>query len=195
MLRAFDCPGDATMNRVRIADIKMLCGNSAVHSDMITWHKDEPLEIAALQMVNTLFGVPQVSVMLQEIPQEQLDMITFYTEYWNENSTILMEGNFTPSKPLANYPIKQIVKNKHRIIGLYDEYVVTLNNSEEKIDIINAQLASSIILKLVKDLGNYQLETYNCKGILVNEKNIQLTTGLLEIEVPACGLLKLTLKK
>ena len=48
------------MNRIRIADIRMLAGNTAVHSDMITWHHDETLEIAALQLVNTLFGVPQI---------------------------------------------------------------------------------------------------------------------------------------
>ena len=195
MLRAFDCPGDATMNRVRIADIKMLCGNTAVHSDMITWHVKEPIEVAALQMVNTLFGVPQVSVMLHKIPQDQLNMVSFYTEYWKENASVLMEGNFIPSKPLANYPIKQIVKNNHRIIGVYDEYVITLNNKEDKIDVINAQLSTAVVLKISNDLGIYKLEIYNCKGSIVNKKDIILTKGLIEIETPACGLLRLTLKK
>ena len=79
MFRAFDCPGDATMNRIRIADIKMLAGNTAVHSDMITWHKDDTVEVAALQMINTLFGVPQISVLLKEAAKDHLNMIKFYT--------------------------------------------------------------------------------------------------------------------
>jgi len=191
MFRAFDCPGDATMNRVRIADIQMISGNTAVHSDMITWHKDEKLEVAALQIMNTLFGVPQISVMLQDVPKEQLEMIAFYTNYWNENKTILTEGDFIPQKPLANYPIQQVAKNDSLIIGLYDEYTVHLKQAHKNIDILNAQPATSIIVKAAKNIGKYQYKTYDCKGNLTSQNEVTLN-GLIEIEVPACGIVQLT---
>ncbi len=48
MFRTFDCPRDFAMNRIQIADIRMLAGNAAIHSGMITWHNDESAEVDAL---------------------------------------------------------------------------------------------------------------------------------------------------
>ena len=107
MFRAFDCPGDPTMNRIRIADIKMICGNTAVHSDMVNWHPEETLEIAALQMTNSLFGVPQLSIMLQQAKDSHLKMISFYTKYWNEHAYILMGGQFHTNKTPGKLPPKK----------------------------------------------------------------------------------------
>ncbi|MEW4922242.1 glycoside hydrolase family 36 protein [Algibacter sp. 2305UL17-15] len=195
MFRAFDCPGDATMNRVRIADIRMLAGNTAVHSDMITWHNDEKLEVAALQMVNTLFGVPQISVVLKDIPKDHLEMVKFYTEYWNTNKELITKGHFTPYRPLANYPIQKVSNHKKLLVGLHDDHVVQLDNSFENIDILNAKLSDSIIIKIEADFGNYNCSTFNCKGDKVNEEPIKLNKGVMEINVPACGLVQLTLNK
>ena len=192
MFRAFDCPGDAIMNRVRIADIRMLAGNTAVHSDMITWHNDEKLEVAALQMVNTLFGVPQISVKLKNIPEDHLKMVQFYTNYWNENKNVITTGDFVPSRPLANYATKRVSKDNKVIIGVYDDHVTQLDENFETIDIINAKLSTSIIIKSTANSGFYQCEIFDCTGNLVNQKTVHLDKGIIEIEVPACGLIKLT---
>lgn len=194
MFRAFDCPGDATMNRIRIADIRMLAGNTAVHSDMITWHNDEKLEVAALQMVNTLFGVPQISVVLDNIPQDHLEMVKFYTEYWNTNKELITKGHFTPYRPLANYPIQKVSNAKKLLVGLYDDHVVQLNETFENLDVLNAKLTESIVLKTNSELGNYNCTIFNCKGEQIHQKEIMLTKGVLEINVPACGLAQLTKK-
>ena len=191
MFRAFDCPGDTTMNRVRIADIRMLAGNTAVHSDMITWHKDEKLEVAALQLINTFFGVPQISVKLKEISKEQLEMVAFYTNYWNKHKDIFTEGNFIPYKPLANYPIQKVAKNENLIIGLYDEYIVRLEHAHKYIDILNAQLATHMIINVAKNMGDYQSKIYDCTGNLISQNELILN-GLIEFKVPACGILQLT---
>ena len=191
IFRAFDCPGDATMNRIRIADINMLAGTTAVHSDMVTWHKNEQLEIAALQLVNTLFGVPQISVRLKELHKDHLEMVSFYTSYWTKNKDILLDGEFIPRKPLANYPIQQVSKNDSLIVGLYDEYIVHLEQAHKNIDILNAQLATSIIIKVAKNMGQYQCKTYDCKGNLTSQNKLTLN-GLIEIKVPACGIVQLT---
>ena len=190
MFRAFDCPGDATMNRLRIADIRMLAGNTAVHSDMVTWHADEPLEIAALQVINTLFGVPQLSVMLSDTPKEYLNMIGFYTKYWNENADVLMNGDFLPSKPLANYPTERVSKNGQVIIGVYDAWVTELNEAHKLIDILNGQIADQVIIRNTKDLGTYRCKIYDCQGSLIREDNVVFSKGVLEIAVPACGIIR-----
>ncbi|NIO10738.1 MAG: alpha-galactosidase, partial [Deltaproteobacteria bacterium] len=82
MFRAADCPNMAVINRARTTDIRLLCGNTAVHSDMYMWHRDDPVEKAALQILNVLFSVPQLSVRLDSVPEEHIRMIKFWTEYW-----------------------------------------------------------------------------------------------------------------
>lgn len=195
MFRAFDCPGDGTMNRIRIADIRLLAGNTAVHSDMITWHHDETLEVAALQMVNTLFGVPQISVVLDDIPSNHLKMIKFYTNYWNLNKDLITTGHFTPFKPLANYPIQTVIKHDKIIIGLHDDHVVQIDETFQSIDVLNAKLSTSVIVKTSASLGNYNCIIFNCQGEIIQETELNLKQGLLEINVPACGLIQLTLIK
>jgi len=191
MFRAFDCPGDAVMNRVRITDIKMLAGNTAVHSDMITWHGDESLEVAALQLVNTLFGVPQISVMLREVPKEHLKMIKFYTNFWNNNKETITTGHFIPSRPLANYPLKQVSKNGNLIIGVYDDHVVLIKEEADIIHIINAKLTSSIVVKYILDARDFTATIFNCKGEKISQEKTKLSKGIQEFEIPACGLIQL----
>lgn len=54
LFRAGDCANDAIENRVRTIDIRLLSGATAVHSDMLTWNVNEPVEIAADQITNVL---------------------------------------------------------------------------------------------------------------------------------------------
>lgn len=191
MFRAFDCPGDSTMNRVRIADIRMLSGNTAVHADMVTWHPEEPVEIAALQLINTFFGVPQLSVMLQNTPSSHLKMISFYTKYWNEYADVLMNGNFVPYKPLANYPLQIVSTERYTIIGVHDEFVLPLEKVTSNIHIFNAQIANEIILKCSEDFGIYKALVHDCQGNIVSDSSIDLSEGLVMIKVPVCGIVLL----
>ena len=189
MFRAFDCPGDAVMNRIRIADIKMLCGDTAAHADMFTWHKDEKVEIAALQFVNVLFGVPQVSVMLQDASAGHVEMLAFYTKYWNENADTLLNGYFVPSKPLANYPTQRVSKEGVTIIGLYEDLVTTLEKADDSIHIHNGQIADQIVIRNTNDFGMYRCHIYDCRGMIVFDSNLEFNKGLMEIAIPPCGIL------
>jgi len=189
MFRAFDCPGDAVMNRIRTADIRMLCGNTAAHADMVTWHKDESVEVAALQLINSLFGVPQLSIMLQDAPGSHIEMVKFYTAYWNTNADTLMNGYFVPSKPLANYPTQRVSKDGVTIIGVYEEMVTTLNNADSHIHIHNGQIANYLAVRNTKDLGIYQCRIFDCMGNLISDSNLEFEKGIFEIAIPPCGIL------
>lgn len=188
MLRAFDCPGDYTMNRVRIADIKMLCGDTVVHSDMVTWHFDETVQDAALHYINTLFGVPQISVMLNEAPESHLNMIRFYTKYWNENSDILLTGKFLPSSPLANYPVQKVEKDDKIILGIFENQFLELTELHEKMDVVNAKPSEDVVMVVKNGRGEYNCSLYNCEGILVQKQKIYLEEGINTFKIPKCGL-------
>ena len=191
MLRAFDCPGDYTMNRVRIADIRMLAGNTAVHADMVKWNFDEPVAAAALHYINTLFGVPQISVMLTHAPADQLRMIEFYTKYWRENSEILLSRDYSPKLPLENYPIQCATKGNKTIVGLHSDQLIFLDKPTVAIDVLNAKSSGKVLVDAPGGLGIFEYEIYNCQGVLLEKNIIHIGEGCKLFYVPKSGLLQL----
>ena len=57
MLRVGDCPGDMRRNRFAIANLRLVSGDTAVHSDMLEWNFAETPASAARYVINTMFGV------------------------------------------------------------------------------------------------------------------------------------------
>lgn len=190
MFRAFDCPNDAISNRIRVTDVKLLCGDTAVHSDPQTWHIEENVEIAALHVLNGFFGVPQMSMILADLPEKHFKMIQFYTSYWKKHKNILLSGNFKPRSPLANYPVLESSLDKHSILGVYEECIAEVK-IVEKVDIINAKRTDKIIVRNQEPCAA-EVIIYNCQGETISMDNKNLEAGLLEFVVPASGLLRIT---
>jgi len=191
MFRAFDCPNDPVSNRIRITDVKLLCGETAVHSDMIIWHKEEVVEIAALQLVNAIFGVPQISVLLNKIKTPHLKMVEHFINYWKNNATVFMNGQFEAFAPLSNYTYLKSTTKQKAIYAVYEDVLVSVNTSQAEIDILNGKTSTSIILKIAEDTPNYKISTFNCVGELVTEQTKQLHKGFQYFEVPVSGLIKM----
>jgi len=189
MLRAADCPNMATINRQRTTDTRLLGGDSAIHADMLMWHPDDTVEHAALQILNILFSVPQISVRLNEIPAEHKEMIAFWMHYWNQNQKVLMKGEFTAHKPDALYPMLQAEDVNKSIFALYNQNSLsTLGLKDKKeFDIINAQNETSLVLTNPNSLGKYTVKTFNCRGKMVHQSTLNLKQGALSIPVPPSG--------
>ncbi|MEL6194293.1 MAG: glycoside hydrolase family 36 protein [Bacteroidota bacterium] len=194
MFRAFDCPNDSLMNRVRTTDAKLICGESAVHADMITWHKEEPLQVAALQLTSTIFSVPQISLRLARQDEDTLNMLEFFTKYWVENRDILLDGQFTAAKPLSNYPYLSSSKGEKCIIGLYEDVPLHLGGSFEEIDILNGKMSQTVIL-FGEGLGEWQVSIVDIFGEEINNQSLHFSSGLERIECPPNGIIQLTKKK
>ena len=64
IFRVGDEPNNAGGNREGSMLLKVLSGNTAVHSDMVMWHYEDTVESAAMQLIHVLFTVPQISVRL-----------------------------------------------------------------------------------------------------------------------------------
>ncbi|MEO0471720.1 MAG: alpha-galactosidase, partial [Bacteroidota bacterium] len=190
MFRAFDCPNDPVTNRIRTSDVKLLCGETAVHSDPQTWNPAEKVELAAFEVLNGFFGVPQMSVHLRNIPEDHLKMIRFYTRYWKEHADILMDGHFSPINPLANYPILKAEKNGHAIVGVYEEVIASFNG-EKRVDLLNATLAKHLVLRNTGESGAYHLTTWDCQGNVQLNEQREFPAGLIDLEVPASGMVRI----
>ena len=121
MLRVADCPGNPRANRVAIANLRLVSGRTAVHSDMLEWNFGESPEDAARFVVNSIFGVVQYSVMLRKAPPEHLAVLEKWIRFSREHRETLLHGKLTPHHPELQYPVVEAESASERIIGLYDD--------------------------------------------------------------------------
>ncbi|PIA81062.1 glycosidase [Gaetbulibacter sp. 4G1] len=190
MLRASDCPNVALINRVGTTDLRLLSGNTAVHADMLMWHYRESVEVAAFQLLNVMFSVPQISVRLADIPQEQFNMIRFYTDYWLKNRNVFLDGEFLPSNPQSNYPkISGRFGNKE-ITVLYGTSSFLIDDEAlEKLDVINAKMSNEVVLISKQIDAVYKYKIKDCQGSLISNGETKIKTGANLFEVPISGLI------
>lgn len=195
MFRALDCANMGIVNRVRVTDIRLLCGNTAPHSDMFMWHKDDPVESAALQMLNILYSVPQVSVLLNEITKDQFEMIQFWIRYWKENRSVLLDGTFIPYKPTALYPAISAQKEGKNITTLYNDAIANFSDSSIKnIDIINAKYSQEVITDFKFQMGPVVVKVFNCEGEVQHKYKMNIKKGLTRFNAPASGMVSISVQ-
>lgn len=196
MFRAFDSPNDAVSNRIRITDVKILCGNTAVHSDMLTWHPEEPLEIAALQILNAFFGVPQISLNLRNLSEPYLRMIRFYTKFWREAQDTILQGQFKAHRPLANYPILEVSHSGHLLAALYEDLWLSVACQEyHTIDILNGKTSPAVLLNNLAKPIKVMETIWDCEGKVLSKKELTLPKGIIAFSVPTAGRLQLKKKQ
>jgi len=193
MFRAVDCPNMAAINRARTTDIRLLCGNTAAHSDMFMWHQDEPVEVAALQILNILFSVPQLSVRLDRIPEDHIQMVKFWTGYWKKNRSVLLDGSFMPVNPGAVYPLIRAETDEKVIVAIYNDMFVNLDSKDQKNwDIVNAKPGETVVLDIGQSLGDVRFAVFDCKGNLISDGATRLNKGVHKFAVPPSGLLAIS---
>ncbi len=190
MFRGVDAPNNAVANRLETTNLRLLSQNTAVHSDMFIWRSEEAVEQAALQILNILYSVPQLSVRLDEIPEPHLNMIRYWFDYWNTNRYVLIDGEFMPSNPGSNYPYLTAINNEHQITTVYEDVVVYAVNVFKQLDIINAKSTTTIALQIENSFKGTLLVT-DCMGDKVIEKDIDLMKGMNTLEVPRSGMASL----
>ncbi len=191
MLRAVDCPNDAVTNRVRIVDVRLLAGRTATHSDMLMWHKSDPVESAALQLLNVLFSVPQISVLLDELPGEHVEMLRFYLRFWCDHRDVLLDGEFEPRQPMSLYPVVAGWTDRQGVLAVYDDAIVRIDRDVAELAVVNATQSHRVILDVTAALGTRQMTVHDCRGRVVATGPIDLPAGPHRIDVPPAGLVTL----
>lgn len=187
MFRAGDCPEAALTNRVRTTDIKLLAGNTAVHADMLAWNYSDKSEVAALQLLNVIFAVPQLSVRLNEIPAAHRKTIAFYTRYWLNNKGILLDGDFRAYGPELNFPLLTSQQKNKLIAGVYSDQSQPVTLNLPGVDIINAKTTPGVLVKTRK-VQVYLVRVYDCQGNKISSRRLQLQPGVHQLSVPASGI-------
>jgi alpha-galactosidase len=192
LFRAGDCPADALGNRQRILDIRALCRATAAHADMIMWHADEPVESAALQLLNILFAVPQVSVLLDRIPEDHRAMLRFWLGWWSAHRACLLDGALAPEHPEARYTQATARTTSERITCLYQQVAARLGADEPStIQLINATREDGVLVELDAPWQGH-MEIRDTCGRIRQSQTTRLGAGLHRLAVPAAGLACLT---
>lgn len=183
MLRATDCPNDAISNRKHTLDLRLTSGNTAVHSDMLMWNKDDTPESAMLQFTSILYSVPQVSLRLDTISDVHRKALKFYLSFWRENADILMNGKLHVYDTAHDYSGACAVLDKKAIYTSYVQTVIDGADYDE-LTIVKASKGNSVY---VKNCKGKSYTAVNCFGETISEGIIDST--IAEIELPLSGIL------
>ncbi|MFF7159117.1 alpha-galactosidase [Streptomyces sp. NPDC008139] len=150
MLRAADCPADATANRVRTLDTGVLAGSAAVHSDMLMWDPAAPAEAAARQLHSALFSAPQISVALAGQSAEHRAMTAFWLGVRRTYADVLGRGEIRAGRPDQLHQTVTAALGRRAVIACYAEHhVVPLQLAEfTEVALVNSTAGSRVVLDI-----------------------------------------------
>ncbi len=185
MLRASDCAYDSLLNRTETTDIRLLGYPVATHADMLCWSTVEKPEICAKQLLDILFTVPQISVFLADITEEQKKLLKHFLSYWTANRHILLHGKFRALNPQYMYTVISAEGEDKIITVLYDDTPYTYEGKSADVHLNGSRdglIFENPTEKVLKG------EIYDCFGTLLETVEIGANT-IVRLPVPDTGML------
>jgi len=185
IFRVGDEPNNAAGNRVGSMLLRALSGNTAIHSDMVMWHAQDSVESAAMQLLHAVFTVPQISVLLDEIPAAHVAMIKRYLAFWREHRDVLLDGTIHPMQPQHAYPV--IISETERKIAAaaYANGFIPLPHIQGRdIFLINGTYEKRVVIEMPEDSGKQTLTVWSCTGECLHQADITLVAGPNSIIMP-----------
>lgn len=191
MFRVGDCAMDIATNRIGTVDLRLLSGNTACHSDMLCWGSDETAEDAALQILNSMFGVIQFSMKLSELGDDHRRMTKFWLAFAEEHYRLLQMSRLIPSEPHFLYPVVEARGENESIIGVYArEKIVQMPTCQNTILLMNATKDDHLTLRFDAPMSA-RLTIRNVFGEIVDTEKVDFEKGLREITAPRSGLIEI----
>ncbi|MBO7148442.1 MAG: alpha-galactosidase [Clostridia bacterium] len=188
MFRVGDCPNDYINNRVGVLDLRTHLGDSAVHSDMLMWHPKERPEIAAIQIINIIFGVMQYSARLDSLTPEMKKMSRFWLDFMKKHKDLLLKSPVHTFDLQNLYTWAKTTRENECMIALFaaDKCV-----KPDDVGVIYVANGCQSERALVECDGKYCVKIQNCFGDIISEEQSELC-GINAISVPVGGLITLT---
>ncbi|MGN7360303.1 glycoside hydrolase family 36 protein [Paenibacillus sp. SAF-054] len=191
MFRVADCPGNYSQNRIGSLDIRLLSGNTAVHSDMMMWNRNESPEHVALQFIHSLFSVPQISVRLDQIPESHRQVTAYWLSFWREHRELLLAGSLRPESPEYLYPVVYAASTNQWLAAVYSEHIVHIDSfGHESYLFVNGTSSGSMAIHLAEPLAGFAT-VLDCLGNELSAGPVSLQAGLHMLHVPPSGLIRL----
>lgn len=187
ILRVSDCPADPVRNRTSIADCRMVTPRT-VHSDPIMWAPGLDAQAVVRHLHCSLFAVPQVSVVLARLPEQQLSALRSWLTLWRELRSTTLHGTFQAEASYAHFPILRAVDpdglrsvTAVHLAGL----VVRLPGAVTDV-VVNATPEPVLHLDLTGLVGPIEITAYDLMGIPVTTHRLG-AGGISAVPTPASG--------
>ena len=187
-------PGDPLRNRIGSVDLRLTSGTSPVHSDMLLWNTDDSVESAALELINILFSVPQISVRLETLPDDHKAMLRFYLQLWNTYRDCLMHGRMTALHPEANYSLVYTETPDTLTAVSFSQNLLAPQQFPRETVFVNGSWDDELLLKNADGAFDADVVVYDCTGRVVSESTATIVTGYNVFPVPRSGVLKVVRK-
>jgi len=186
-VRAADCPGDAVWNRSQTARLLLLCGNRvAVHSDMLTWSREETPEACAVQVISVLHSVIQCGMRLTDLTPDQAKMLAHWLSFAKSHRETLLKGAFRPHGPAFAYPLLEMESPSERIVTVHQPGLCVRTTLDRSVCLVNGTDASGLAVELDSSAEAILYDTY---GRETGARRLE--PGLVRLAVPRAGYVKL----
>lgn len=185
-----DCADDPLRNRVFGVDMRYILGEVPVHSDMLMWHPNDTPEAVAYQMITVLPTVPQISVLLDEIPEAQREVLAFWLSFWRGHRATLLRGRLEGDHPEALYSSVRMTGENERIVIAYTDPTAVLP-AQGALYVCNATGGDKICLLGGGNPRGCRVTVRGYNGSVISEADANLTAGgVCVFSVPAGGMLE-----
>jgi alpha-galactosidase len=191
ILRASDCPADAVVNRRSTIDARLLAVGQVVHGDMLMWGPGGGPEAVAQQLYACWFAVPQISMPLHALAEDQAEALAGLLALWQELVPVVLDGTLSVLGSERAYDLVRADRPDlgRSVIGRYAPVVVDLDGPGE-VTIMNATLQESVVVRLPVGRSVSGGSTRSASAAVVGQVG-NLAGGLHEIPVPGYGSLTL----
>ncbi len=184
MFRVGDCPDSAIRNRVGIVDLRMLSGQTAVHSDPLMWHEQEEPQVAAIQIISSIFSTPQISVKMKTLTPDMQRMLRFWISFMRENRTLLQDQPICALEPHNLYPVVWTQDESRAVMAVYSENrILRIPDDVKECVILNGTKGKRVVLDTCGQKGSVTVR--DCFGEAV-EAQVK-DGGFYEVSVPVAG--------
>jgi alpha-galactosidase len=187
IFRASDCAMDVLENRVRTIDLRLLSGDTAVHSDMLIWSPNDTPEIAALQILNVIFSTPQISLLLESLPEDHRKMLKHWMKFCVNHMDTLLKGRLVPEHPELSYPVVKAFGNDEVITAVYESGKVVGTYPGKRNLILNAKHTGDILLDM-RDVSG-KISVFDVFGEKISSRIDG--NGFVDVNVPSSGYIQI----
>ena len=186
IFRVTDCPNDAINNRVFSLNLRLTSAETAVHSDMIMWNKNDTNEGVLYQLLAVMFAVPQISIRFDNITEEHRKILKNYLAFWREHRDVLLNGELEARDVDANYSMAQSKKDGCCVAVLYQGAVKRLEKGTQEF-IFNSTGSDKIYIETEEER---KYEIYDIFGNKYSEGAV--SRGVHALNVKNCEMVKLS---
>jgi len=185
MHRVGDCAGDVQENRSALARLRLTNGETACHSDMITWGLQDTPEDMARQLLSALFGTLQCSVDLRKLPPVQRRTLAHWVGFMKRHENALLHGTFRPYHPEANYPVVEAEDEREGVTAVYlSGMTVRVPSDGKRRFIVNATGTDEVF---VDSARSAEAKVFTTTGEPAG--TAKLVPGVNKVRIPAFGYL------